>query len=99
NHVLLANLGQPAYNLEHRPFLMKTDQNGDTLWTRSVGANGYTYTTADLLAYSDGGYMFSGIVYGSLPQNWTGAPYIFKTDSLGHFSCSEQVHSVQVLDL
>jgi hypothetical protein len=29
----------------------------------------------------------------------TGLPYIFKTDSLGHFSCQDQPHPVQVLDL
>lgn len=99
NHVVLANLGQLGLNLEFRPFLMKTDQNGDTLWTRSVGGDEYAYSTADLLACSDGGYLFSGIVYGDLPQGWSGAPYIFKTDSLGHFSCQERYHPVQVLDL
>ena len=99
NHAVLATLGHPGYNFFYRPFLMKADLNGDTLWTRSVGANGYDYYTQDLLASSDGGILFSGIVWGNLPQMWIGALYIFKTDSLGHFSCSEQVHPVQVLDL
>ncbi|MCW5899283.1 MAG: T9SS type A sorting domain-containing protein [Flavobacteriales bacterium] len=99
NYVVLATLGHPGYNFFLRPFLMKTDLNGDTLWTRSGGASGYDYFTKDLLAHSDGGYLISGGVWGDLPEMNTGLPYIFKTDSLGHFSCLERQHPVQVLDL
>ena len=99
NYAVLATLGQPQHNFPLRPFLMKTDLNGDTLWTRSVGANDYAYSTMDLLAHSDGGYMLSGSILGDLPAMQTGLPYIFKTDSLGHFSCQDQPHPVQVLDL
>jgi hypothetical protein len=99
HYVVLANLGAEGYNLQYRPFLMKTDQNGDTLWTRSAGSNGYRYTTSDLLAYSDGGFLYNGMISGNLPDAWTGAPYIFKTDSLGHLPCSERWHPVQVMDL
>jgi len=65
-----------------RPWLLKTDTNGDTLWVRRYGVNGTGYESADLLATADGGFMFSG---GSYP--W--GAYIFKTDSLGHIPCSE----------
>ena len=82
NYVLLARSGA-------QPVLMKTDMNGDTLWTRSAGVSGYGYETNDLLAYSDGGFLFSGIVLGDLPDMNSGLPYIFKTDSLGHLPCSE----------
>jgi len=99
NQVVLANLGSPGYNLWYRPFLMKTDQNGDTLWTQTAGESGYTYETTDLLAYSDGGFLFNGVVFGGLPGGWTGAPYIFKADSLGQLPCSERVHSLEVMDL
>ncbi|MCW5899479.1 MAG: T9SS type A sorting domain-containing protein [Flavobacteriales bacterium] len=99
NYAVLANLGYPQHNFFFRPYLMKIDLNGDTLWTRSMGAYGYDYYTLDLLAHSDGGYIFDGGVWGDLPNMHTGLPYIFKTDSLGHFSCSEHVHPVQVLDL
>ena len=98
-YVILATLGQTAFPNFFRPFLMKTDQNGDTLWTRSVGVGGYIYYTRNLLASTDGGFLFSGIVWGDLPGGQTGLPYIFKTDSLGHFSCDEQVHPVLVSDL
>jgi len=99
SYALLATLGMPANNLEYRPILMKTDANGDTLWTRSVGANGYIYMARTLLPYSDGGYMFSGIVQGDLPGGNTGLCYIMKTDSLGHFGCQEQHYPMQTLDL
>jgi len=99
NFAVLATLGYPQNNFFFRPFLMKTDQNGDTLWTRSMGAYGYDYYTQDLLAYSDGGYIFDGGVWGDLPDGTSGMPYIAKVDSLGHFSCHERFHPVQVLDL
>lgn len=99
NYAVLATLGYPQRNFFFRPYLMKTNLNGDTLWTRSMGADGFDYYTLDLLAYSDGGYIIDGGVWGDLPNMQTGLPYIFKTDSLGHFSCQDQPHPVQVLEL
>lgn len=99
DYAVLATLGQSAFPYFYRPFLMRTDENGDTLWTRSVGDEDYVYYTRDLLVSSDGGFLFSGGVWGDLPENNTGLPYIFKADSQGHFSCSEQARPVQVLDL
>jgi hypothetical protein len=97
NYAVLATLGQGGFFF--RPFLMKTDLNGDTLWSRSMGADGYIYHTRDLLVASDGGYVFSGIIWGDLPDMNTGLPYIFKTDSLGQFSCLSRSHTVQLYDL
>jgi hypothetical protein len=99
NYTVLANLGYPQNNFFYRPFLMKTDLNGDTLWTRSMGKDGFDYYTQDLLAYSDGGFMLSGGVWGDLPQGRSSAATVFKTDSLGHFSCWERTHTVEVTDL
>jgi hypothetical protein len=96
---VLATLGYPQNNFFFRPFLMKTDMNGDTIWTRSVGANDYDYQAQDLLAYSDGSFLFSGIVWGDMPGSNSSLKYIYKTDSLGHFSCLEKHHPAQVLDL
>ncbi|MBZ0206781.1 MAG: hypothetical protein K8H89_10690, partial [Flavobacteriales bacterium] len=99
HYAVLATLRRPGNVPYFRPFLMKTDESGDTLWTRSVGTSDYAYYTKDLLVHSDGGYLVSGGLLGDLPQGWSGAPYIFKADSLGHFSCQDQAHPVQVLDL
>ncbi len=80
NYVLLASTGSVLAG--GRAWLMKTDMNGDTLWTRRAGVNGVSYDTVDLLATADGGYMFDG-------QGYPAGIYIFKTDSMGHLPCSE----------
>ena len=64
-----------------------------------MGANGYIYMARNLLAYSRGGYLISGIVQGDLPSNNTGLCYILKTDSLGHFGCQEQLYPLEMLNL
>lgn len=97
NYAVLATLGQGGFFF--RPFLMKTDLNGDTLWARSMGADGYIYHTRDLLVAFDGGYVFSGVIWGDLPELNSGIAYIFKSDSLGNFSCLSRTHSVQLFDL
>ncbi|MEZ4806164.1 MAG: T9SS type A sorting domain-containing protein [Flavobacteriales bacterium] len=96
-YAVLTTLGAPQNNFHYHPFLMKTDTNGDTLWTRAVGENGYVYIAQDLLSHSDGSYMLSGLIYGDLPGN--ASKFIYKTDSLGRFDCLEHPNPVQVLDL
>lgn len=78
-----------------KPVLMKTDANGDTLWTRTVRGSGYYYDTADMIARDDGGYMMSMGVWGGELNG----PALMKTDSLGHFPCGDVSYHVQVLDL
>ena len=93
NYVVLGRYG--------RTFLMKTDQNGDTLWTREFGVNGISYPTiSDLHAHSDGGFLFSGIASGTFGLE-SSQSILFKTDSLGYLPCPEYNHvaSVQVVDL
>ena len=98
-YAVLATLGYPQNNFHYRPFLMKTDVNGDTIWTRSVGRINYDHYATDLLVYSDGGYMISGGIQGDLPGGNSGLPFVFKTDSLGHVPCWERVTTVHVQDL
>ena len=92
NYVVLANLGWPNYHIEYRPFLMKTDQNGDTLWTRSVGRNNQTSLAVNLMVCSDGGYMHTGV-------NYSSGSYLFKTDPLGNHPCYNRWHQVVVSNL
>ena len=77
NYVVLANIRteSAAY-----PFLLKADLNGDTLWTRCSGRAGSLHDVINLLACSDGGYMYNGQGYGL-------GMYLFKTDSMGHLPC------------
>ncbi len=94
NYAVLGNLGVPGYNVQYRPFLMKTNLNGDTLWTRLAGENGEVYDTRNLLACSDGGYMYTG---SGLSTEW--GVYLFKTDSMGYLPCHNRWHPVEVVDL
>ena len=98
-YVLLANIGIPDYNLPSRACLIKTDQNGDTLWTRVLGSQDYTFEAKALLTSSDGGLLFNGQIEGVLPGSLSGAPFIAKTDSLGHLPCSELMQVVQQVAL
>lgn len=103
SYVVLTTIGahenNQNFNFFYRPFLMKTDQNGDTIWTRSAGVNGYMYLVQDLLISSDGGVLFDGTVWGDFPGG-TSASYIFKADALGHLPCSEaQPPTISVSDL
>ena len=98
HYVVLASLGTEGYNRPLRPFMMKTNSNGDTLWTRSVGQEGTTYEPINLMAYSDGGFIYDGIAIGDGVPLGSG-PFIFKTDSLGHLPCYERQHPITVMDL
>lgn len=98
NYVVLATMGHPQNNQFHRISLMKTDPNGDTLWTRCVGDPGKDFYTRNLLVCSDGGIMLSGLGWGNFPGA-TGMSYIFKTDSLGHFDCNEINCSITLSEL
>ncbi len=98
NYVVLATLGYPQNNQFHRISLMKTDPNGDTIWTRCVGAAGKDFYTRNLLVCSDGGIMLSGGGWGDFPGA-TSMSYIFKADSLGHFDCNEINCAIALSDL
>ncbi|MBP6311099.1 MAG: T9SS type A sorting domain-containing protein [Flavobacteriales bacterium] len=77
-----------------KAFLMKTDMNGDTLWTRASGVGGTYYQVYNLLAHSDGGFLYNGQGFGL-------GTFLFKADSLGHLPCPEHEHVayVQVQEL
>jgi len=58
-------------------FLVKTDANGDTLWARSYGTNGFEYGQY-VIQCGDGGYLAVGT---SESTNWN--VYLIKTDANG----------------
>ncbi|MFC2100273.1 T9SS type A sorting domain-containing protein [Bacteroidota bacterium] len=61
-------------------YLVKTDANGDTLWTRTYGSS-ITETAYSVFQTSDGGYVVAGKVLSSGPGS--SEVFIVKTDSLG----------------
>ena len=97
-YAVMATLGMPGYNFPYKPFLMKTNLNADTLWTRAIGRPQYALRAYDLLVHSDGTYVVSGEINGEL-QGQLGGIFLFKGDSLGNFPCWDQANQVQMLDL
>jgi hypothetical protein len=61
-------------------WLLKTDEAGDTLWTRRFGGN-YDEDIADICATPDGGYLFCGLTE-SFSQGGSDI-YLVKTDANG----------------
>lgn len=99
NYVILASVANSASFFAFKPLLIKTDTNGDTLWTRSYGRTNYYYESTSIIQCSDRGYLYSGVSAGNYPQNNSGALYIYKTDSLGHTSCFERIQPTYVYNL
>ncbi|MBK9175702.1 MAG: T9SS type A sorting domain-containing protein [Flavobacteriales bacterium] len=94
NYIVLGNIGVPNYHVGYRPLLMKTDQNGDTLWTRSAGIENHAYDIINMTVSSDGGILYNGQSLSNSPSM-----YIFKADSLGYLPCHNRWHPVVVSDL
>jgi hypothetical protein len=76
-YIISATLAYTKSNI----ILIKTDKNGDTLWTRVHGSNqAYDYSS-DIEQCKDKGYLFSGGTNNLMPSFGI---YVVKTDSLGH---------------
>jgi len=75
-----AILGTTLSSSNERGLLIKTDIDGNVLWNKTLGSNGYiTYTTA-MEAIYDGGFIISGYTsqYDSM-----GAAFVLKLDECG----------------
>lgn len=74
-------------------YVIRTDSNGDTLWTRASGGTNSDYATAGM-ATADGGY----VVIGTLGSFGVGYPdvYLIKTDANGYSSCNETSTGTEV---
>ncbi len=70
--------GTHSYGAGSRDFyLIKTDQNGDTTWTKTFGSTGFDYGN-DVAQTADGGYILTGTLY--QPPYVT---FVARTDSNG----------------
>ena len=62
-------------------WLLKTDNNGDTLWTRTCGTSNYDFGRSVRQTF-DGGYIIAGT---AVPNGF----YLVKTDSVGSISWTQ----------
>jgi len=73
---------------ENDLYLIKTNENGDTLFTKTIGTSGNEMAyTADTT--NDGGY----IIGGSISRRYTNQIFIVKTDALGNVECNQNTTS------
>ena len=93
NHLIYATVITPY---SYVPILIKTDLNGDTLWTGVHYASQYWYTTVNIIATSDGGYLLDGMRHAF---SGGGGAFLYKTDSLGHTYCNELQEPIYVYNL
>ncbi len=71
----------------HDVYLIKTDSNGDTLWTKIIGSASSEDYGSSIQQTSDGGYIIAGYS-NSFGTGGTNV-YLIKTDSDGNSGCNE----------
>lgn len=77
-------------SLNSQLILIKTDQNGDTLWTRCHGGNSNEYA-GSVIQLINGDY-----VVGGSSDSPPGGIYLIRTDSLGWAGCQEEYYPITV---
>ncbi len=65
---------------EHDFWLIKTDDSGDTLWTKTYGGSSYDYGYT-VQQTTDGGYIIVGETHSIVSNEWDA--WLIKTDDLG----------------
>ena len=73
-------------------YVIKTDNVGDTLWTKTYGGGTFDYATS-VLQTTDGGYLITGYTISYGPGN--ADMYIIKTDSAGNVLWNKAYGGVQ----
>lgn len=64
-------------------YLIRTDMNGDTVWTKTFGTDSIQYLTYDMTSTPDGGFIING-EYQTVLTNGSMDSYVQKIDSLGN---------------
>ena len=73
-----ASFGNGGYDV----YLIKTNSNGDSLWTKTFGGTGHDYGNS-VQQTTDGGYIITGNKESSFNSSSWGDFYLIKTDSNG----------------
>jgi len=83
---IVAGYAYSSLGQGHDVYLIKTNSQGDTLWTRTYGGTGYDEARS-VQQTLDGGYIVSGTYEDSAPDG--DDVYLIKTDSLGNVGVAE----------
>lgn len=77
--------------------LIKTDQNGNMLWSRQFGGAGFDQPLHNCLdKTSDGGYIVQATTINSFSSNLAYSTYVIKTNANGNVICNEVPNSFNV---
>jgi len=79
-----SSFGAPSWNM----YIIRTDMNGDTLWTKTF-QHTYDCTAQSIIETMDGGFLAVGMESWSSPGGGGAQDYIVKMDSLGHLLWSD----------
>ena len=97
-------LGRVAYNQEgdwitwdHDNAIIKTDQNGDTLWTSRINLwEGHQSFTRGIIEFDNGEFLFTSTI---LYPNYNGYPVLIRTDSIGDTLWTKHFYSDNTNDM
>ncbi|MBK9639142.1 MAG: hypothetical protein IPO63_15605 [Bacteroidetes bacterium] len=67
--------------------VVKSDWNGDTLWTRFIGKDNYWNWYPGIREFSNGDLLLCGVSVGSFPAGSPSAGFMYRMDSLGYMDC------------
>lgn len=90
---ILAGYNTDSLNINSNLFILKTDANGDTLWTKSYREPNLINVANSIHQSYDHGYLVCGI--GIAQVNYIGL-YLLKTDSLGNSICNQEKIKISV---
>lgn len=76
------------YGTKKEVYLVKTNNSGDTIWTKTYGSTNNDQQAFSLLATPDGGFALYGDIAYAVGPNW-GDLLLIKTDSIGNLQWSK----------
>jgi hypothetical protein len=67
--------------------IVKSDWNGDTLWTRFIGKDNYWNWYPGIREFANGDLLLGGVSVGNFPLGSPDAGFMFRLDSMGYMDC------------
>lgn len=76
--------------------VVKSDWNGDTLWTRFIGKDNYWNWYPGIREFANGDLLLGGVSVGNFPNGSPDAGFMFRLDSMGYMNCFNNTGSLVV---